>query len=147
MVGARVAVGVTEIAVSELVAAGIELVAGQLGVAGLEPVSRTAGQLLFESGVVGSVDQGVVLFHERVAKGRPHLGRILRLADRKAGRIPRVRLNARSILVKAGLARRSKGKLAAMSNKQVLEALRSPLLSKRSKDIVRKSVVERRKRR
>jgi len=130
--------------VEQLVGAGLEIVAGQLGIAGIEPISRSAGRLLLEQGVVGSVDEGVVLFHEALAKGRPNLGRTLRKVDRQQGRLPRTRLNARALLVKAGVAKRAtrttaagpKGRLLAMTDKEVLRALRNPLLSKRSKDII-----------
>jgi len=152
MVSGVVAVGV-EALVTELVFAGLEIVQGQLGVGGLEPISTTAGKLLQERGVVGTVDQGIVLFHERMAKGRPHLGRILRLADRRAGRLPRARLNVRAQLVKAGLAKRATratkagpiGRLVAMSDAEVLKALQSPLLSKRTKDTIRAQQATRRK--
>lgn len=132
----------------DLVPAGLEILAGQLGVGGIENISTTAGRLLLDEGVVGTLDQGIVLFHEALAKGRPNLGRILRQLDRRAGRLPRTRLNARALLVKSGLAKRAKattaagprGRLIAMSDKEILRALRSPLLSKRSKDIIRESV-------
>jgi len=74
-----------------LVVAGGEIIAGQLGTDGLDPISTDAGRLLFEAGVVASVDDGIVLFHERITRNKPSLRRVLRAVDRKAGRLKKVK--------------------------------------------------------
>ena len=72
-------------AFDDLVGAGIELIQAQFGAAGLEPISRTAGRLLLEQGAVRSVDDGIVVFHERITRDKPSLRRLFRRIDTKAG--------------------------------------------------------------
>lgn len=107
-------------AVQQLAAAGLEILEGQLGQRGLEPISIEAGRLLFEAGVVGTVNEGVVLFHERIGRNKPNLRRILRLQDRRAGRIgpARARTLAQKAVIqalKAGQVRREKGKIVGFT--------------------------------
>jgi len=95
------AIGIREglAAFNDFVVAGAEIIGGQIGsqkrvttgrFAGSRDVSisREAGELLFDLGVVGSVDQGIVVFHERVGRDKPALRRALARLDRRAGRLP-----------------------------------------------------------
>lgn len=98
-----------------------EIVRGQLGIGGLIPISTEAGQLLFSAGVVASVDDGVVLFHERIGRDKPGLRRFLRIADIQAGRIKKTRRTAgqraMDLALKAGEVRRVKGKIKGLTAK------------------------------
>ena len=86
----------------------------------LEPISTAAGRLLFEAGVVATLDEGVVVFHERISRDKPALRRELRASDRRAGRLKKVRTTraqraARQAL-KAGLVTRQKnGRIKAFT--------------------------------
>lgn len=122
-----------------LVQAAIEIAQSQLGVAGLEPISRTTGQLLVDQGVVGSVDEGIVLFHDAIGKQRPGLRKVLRKVDERAGRIKPRRLNAQAELVKKRLVPRSKnGKIAKLTPRTRRILSRKLELSKRTRDILAK---------
>lgn len=77
--------------VATLVQAGTELIRAEAGgllptAIGLESISRTAGEAYRDAGVVGSVDEGIVLFHQQVTADKPGLRRILRKIDERAGR-------------------------------------------------------------
>lgn len=97
-------------AFDELVNAASELFRGQTG--GLESISHQAGRLLFETGVVRSVDDGILVFHERLGRDKPSLRRVLAATDRAAGRLPKSsRTSAQKAYteaVKAGLVVRDK---------------------------------------
>jgi len=106
---------------SDLVLAGVELVAGQLGIAGVESISTQAGRLLFEQGVVASTDDGIVLYHESISKGKPSLARLFRSLDRRAGRLPKVTQRgaqrAVTLAMRAGEVKRQNGKIVGFTNK------------------------------
>lgn len=109
-------------AFDDIVNAGIEIVKAQLGTGGLEPISRTAGRLLVEQGVVGSVDQGIVVFHERISRDKPGLRRLFRRLDTKAGRIKKRKplspaQRAVHQAMRAGEVRRVDGKITGLSPK------------------------------
>lgn len=108
--------------VANFVVAGAEILLGQLGIGGLEPISTSAGRLLFEQGVVGSVDDGIVLFHERITVNKPSLRTTLRKLDRRAGRLPKLKPRSpaqRAVIeaMRAGEVRRTAGKLTGFTPK------------------------------
>ena len=109
--------------VEDLVNAGREIVAGQLGIGGLSNISTDAGRLLVEVGAAGTLDDGIVLFHERVGRDKPGLRRTLARLDRRAGRLPKVKRSpaqrAHTQAVKAGLVVRDRatGRLKGLSKK------------------------------
>lgn len=78
----------------------------------IESISEGAGQLLYQGGLVPSVQDGVVMFHQQLARSKPSLGRILRRGDELSGRIPKRKTSrAQRIVrtaVKGGLVRRDK---------------------------------------
>jgi len=81
----------------------------------LEGISFEAGRLLVETGVVETLDDGIVMFHERITRDKPGLRRILRTSDRRAGRLARVKASkaqkATRTALKAGMVVRRKGKI------------------------------------
>lgn len=103
----------------ELARAAIEIARGQAGLpaGGLDSISQGAGRLLFDAGVVGSVDEGIVLFHREITKDKPSLRKILRKTDIKAGRIRPPRRSPRQRIIadamKAGQVRRVNGRIVA----------------------------------
>ena len=116
-------------AFDDYVGAGIEIINAQLGTGGLEPISRTAGRLLFEQGVVGSVDDGIVVFHERITRDKPSLRRFFRRVDTKAGRLARRKPLSpaqRAVVqaLRAGEVKRLDGKLAGLTPKAAREVNR-----------------------
>lgn len=90
--------------------AALEIAKSQLPVSSLDSISTEAGRLLLEAGAVSTLDEGIVVFHQRLARKRPALGRILRRADVREGRIRRRRRSPRqraySGIVRAGLVTR-----------------------------------------
>jgi len=116
-----------------LVQAASELVRGNVPQATrfggrLEGISFEAGRLLVETGVVNDLDEGIVVFHERITRDKPGLRRILRTSDRRAGRLARVRSSraqkATRMALKAGLVtRRKDGKIRSF-NKTAKAAIR-----------------------
>jgi len=127
-------------AVSSLVVAGAEIVSGQLGLGGLEPISTEAGRLLLEAGVVGSLDDGILLFHERIGRTKPSLRAVLRKVDERAGRRTKPKRSpaqkAMDTALKAGEVRRANGKivgLTARGKKAVRAAKRADVLKKQTK--------------
>lgn len=125
--------------VEELVRAGTELVRAQLTrglpqAARLEPISTAAAKLLVEGGVVGTFDEGVLLFHDRISRDKPALRKLLRKSDVRAGRIARVRATKAQIVtrlaLKAGMVTRGKdGKIKAFT-----PAARAAIKKAKSKD-------------
>jgi len=108
-----------------LLQTGADLFAGQLGLLGQEPISRQAGQMLLDHGVVPSLDEGIALFHVHITRGKPGLRRTLRKVDAKAGRLhywarhlPKRNGAARAVAtaVAAGeVVRRKNGQIAGLS--------------------------------
>ena len=101
----------------DLVRATVELVRSQIPQAipperRLEGISVQAGRLLQEAGLVSSVDEGIVVFHDRITRDKPGLRAILRKSDRRAGRLTRVKrtLAQRTVTeaFKAGMVLRSR---------------------------------------
>jgi len=102
-------------AFNDLVVAGAEILAGQLSSSKPSKrfplrdvsISRVAGELLFDAGVVTSVDQGILVFHERIGRDKPALRRTLARIDRGMGRLPKTKRTtaqrAYTEAVKAGL--------------------------------------------
>ncbi len=86
-------------AFNDLVVAGAEIIAGQIisrpGTKRFPErdvsISRVAGELLFDAGVVTSVDQGILVFHERIGRDKPALRRTLARIDRRMGRLPKTK--------------------------------------------------------
>jgi len=84
-------------AFNDLVAAGVEIVFGQISSS--KPtarfperdvsISRVAGELLVDIGAANSVDQGILIFHERIGRDKPALRRTLARIDRRMGRLPK----------------------------------------------------------
>jgi len=78
----------------------------------LEGISFEAGRLLVETGVVDDLDEGIVVFHERITRDKPGLRRVLRTSDRRAGRLARVKSSraqkASRLALKAGMVVRDK---------------------------------------
>jgi len=128
--------------VGDLALAAQELIraeAGGLGpkALGLESISRTAGRQYFDCGVVPSIDQGIVLFHQQVTRDKPGLRRVLRRIDEQAGRVRRVRrsqlqrLNDQVLRDKRKIPKGSKlrrTKAQAKARAQILERRRKALL-------------------
>lgn len=89
-------------AFNDLVVAGVEIISGQIFTS--KPtkrfptrdvsISRVAGELLLDAGVVNSVDQGILVFHERIGRDKPALRRTLARIDRAMGRLPKVKRTA-----------------------------------------------------
>lgn len=80
--------------------------------------ARDAGTLLFEARAVDSVDAGIVLFHERLARDNPSLLKIFRRRDMRAGRLTVARpspaqMATREILRGALVSRDDKGRITA----------------------------------
>lgn len=125
-----------------LVQAASELVRGNVPFATrfggrLEGISFEAGRLLVETGVVSDLDEGIVVFHERITRDKPGLRRVLRKSDRLSGRLARVKSSraqkATRMALKAGLVtRRKDGKIKSF-NKVAKAAIRK---AKRS-DVLR----------
>jgi len=94
----------------------------------LESISRSAGVLLFQAGVVPSVDDGIVLFHERVGRDKPALRKLLRDLDVREGRIRRPKMTAGQRIVveavKAGAVTRDKAGRIKKLGPAALRALR-----------------------
>jgi len=113
-----------------LVGAAIELFRGQTPALvptalRLEGISHDAGRLLFDAGVVTSVDEGIVVFHERITRDKPSLRKLLLASDRRVGRLARVKTSraqrAARLALKAGLVTRSKnGQIKAFSRQAKL---------------------------
>jgi len=107
----------------QLVFAAREIADAQIRVPGgrrLESISQSAGVLLFEGGAVNSIDDGIVLFHERVGRDKPALRKLLRDLDVREGRIPRLKMSKRQRIVveavKAGAVSRAKdGRIKRLS--------------------------------
>lgn len=105
----------------DILAAGAELFQGQFGLNGLESISTEAGRGLRDAGVVTTVDEGIVLFHEHIGRNKPSLRRVLFRLDRRAGRLPKAKRSptqkAMAQAVKAGLVVRDKktGKILRLS--------------------------------
>jgi len=82
-------------AFNDFVVAGAEILAGQIGgqreIRGDKAISRQAGELLVELGVANSVDEGILIFHERIGRANPSLRRTLARLDRAMGRVPKVK--------------------------------------------------------
>jgi len=110
-------------AFGDLVVAGAEIIAGQISRTSERQtfrgrdtrdvsISREAGELLFDLGVVGSIDAGILVFHERIGRDKPALRRTLARIDRAAGRLPKVKRTkaqkAYTEAIKGGLVVRSK---------------------------------------
>lgn len=101
---------------TDLVAAGVEIAASQLGIVRLETLSSTAGKLLMSKGVVPSVDEGIVLFHAALGEKRPSLRRVLKQFDQRAGRVPRVQASGFALVVhKLPVKRNPNGTIAAVT--------------------------------
>lgn len=120
---------------SSLVLAGAEIISGQLGIGGLEPISTEAGRLLLDVGVVASLDDGILLFHERIGRNKPGLRSTLRKVDERAGRRKKPRRSpaqkAMDNALRAGEVKRVKGKitgLTAKGKKAVRAAKRATVL-------------------
>ena len=116
-------------ALDDLVQAGIDIVKAQLGKDGLEPISSTAGRLLVDQGVVRSVDDGIVVFHERISRDKPGLRRLFRRLDTAAGRLPRPKPRTRAqravvAAMRAGEVQRKNGKITGLSPKARTELAR-----------------------
>jgi len=124
----------------ELVPAALELSIGQgpFAATRIEPISTTAGRLLVEAGAARTLDEGIVQFHESLAKQRPSLGRILRISDRRAGRQRFLRrLNPFQQAVQKGLiSRDKKGALTKLNAADKKRIRASKGLSERSKRIL-----------
>lgn len=109
----------------EVVRAGIELGRAQLPFITpadqrLEGISFEAARLLLESGAVSTIDEGVVIFHDRISRDKPALRAILRKSDRRAGRLKRVKTTlaqrATRLAVKSGMViRGTDGKFKRLS--------------------------------
>jgi len=94
---------------------------------GVKPVkfdraSRDAATLLFEAGAVSSVDDGIVLFHERLAQDNPSLRKLFRRADMRAGRLTVARPSpaqraVREVLKGALVSRDAKGRMTIFSGR------------------------------
>jgi len=97
------------------VQAGSELARGQLGVnpgRKIETISSEGGRLAVEAGLAATLDDGIVLFHQRITEDKPGLRRLLRKFDEKNGRLTPVKSTpaqkATRLAIKAGMVRRSK---------------------------------------
>lgn len=81
-------------------------------IAPLRGISKDAAQILVDAGVVDTLDEGILIFHEEIAKTKPALGRILARSDRRAGRAARIRATraqrAVRTAVRAGEVKRDK---------------------------------------
>lgn len=130
----------------EFVQAGLLIAGGQLGVKGLEGLSVSAGTLLRDGGVVRTVPEGIVLYHERLAERNKPLGRILRRSDRRAGNLPKRRVTPAQALVReavrsGGVTRDEKGRITGVTPrvKRILRA------SKEARDRVKRQLAAKRK--
>jgi len=133
-----------------LVQAASELVRGNVPLATqfggrLEGISFEAGRLLVETGVVNDLDEGIVIFHERITRDKPGLRKVLRDSDRRAGRLKRVRRSkaqrAMALAVKSGQVKRDKnGKfkgLTPAATRQLKRIKSREASARRKKDILR----------
>ena len=87
-----------------------------------ERASRDAGTMLFEAGAVESVDAGIVLFHEKVARDNPSLRKLFRQEDMRRGRLTVARPSpaqraVREVLRGALVSRDDKGRIKAFPKK------------------------------
>lgn len=142
---------------ADLVQATIELVRAQIPQVlpperRLEGISVQAGQLLQESGLVASVDEGIVVFHERISRDKPGLRAILRKSDRREGRLGRVKRSLAQRKVaqafKAGEVIRGRdGRIKSLSRKgkqMVARAKREQVKKTRAKLLKRQGAARRR---
>ncbi len=114
-------------AFNDFVVAGAEILAGQIGgqteLRGDKSISRQAGELLVEVGVAANVDEGIIIFHERIGRANPALRRTLARIDRRAGRLPKVKRSpaqrAMAQAVRAGLVVRNKktGRISRLNDR------------------------------
>jgi len=88
----------------------------------VERASHEAADLLVRAGVVDSLDEGIVIFHERISRGRPGLRRILRRLDMREGRLTVARPSpaqqaTREVLKAAMVTRGPDGRIKSFTRK------------------------------
>jgi len=135
-------VGATLAAFGDLANAAGDIFRGQVFQDGLEPISNEAGRLLFDAGLVRSVDDGIVVFHERIGRNKPALRRVLAAADRASGRLSKTSRSqpqrAYAQAVKAGLVVRDKKtgrivRLTPAGKREVRRVTRKAVLARQAK--------------
>ena len=109
----------------------------------LEGISFAAAELLLEGGVVRSIDEGVVLFHERITVDKPGLRAVLRASDVRSGRLQRLKQTkaqrAYRQALKAGMVNRGKdGRLKGLNKQGKASLARIKRDQKKKRDEARK---------
>lgn len=107
-----------------IVGAAVDLLRSQTivrKVAPLRGLSKDAGQILLDAGAVDTLDEGILVFHEEIAKTKPSVGKLLRDSDRRTGRLARIQRSrgqrAVTEAIRAGEFKRVNGRLSGLTPK------------------------------